>query len=205
METIINTNIEISEPSSSFESITKLIAMHRKALRNASRCHIPFRDQDEFSAKLTTKVANVPVSSSESGLTFVRHNIYTIEELTEDSALSISRAKRSKSSEEELMARLEKIKQITTAARTVQRPVSRRSTDIRPPTVPVPARLIYQEEISAKFELMNRFLKDQQEVKQDPIPISSDESVRQRYLSSRSASEKNRVIGSLCCSCISRQ
>ncbi|XP_055548775.1 uncharacterized protein LOC129732192 isoform X2 [Wyeomyia smithii] len=123
---IKHTPLEKSESSSTI-SIGQFEGFHDKTdtgFKNLTKkCHIPFRDQDEFSAKLNSKVASCSVSASlESGLSFIRHNIYTIDELTEDSGLSFAKVRRTTSSEDELMQRLEKLKQVTTAARAVRRP-----------------------------------------------------------------------------------
>ncbi|XP_055548774.1 uncharacterized protein LOC129732192 isoform X1 [Wyeomyia smithii] len=203
---IKHTPLEKSESSSTI-SIGQFEGFHDKTdtgFKNLTKkCHIPFRDQDEFSAKLNSKVASCSVSASlESGLSFIRHNIYTIDELTEDSGLSFAKVRRTTSSEDELMQRLEKLKQVTTAARAVRRPVSRKGPDMKPNSS-WSTRLNYREVISAKFDLMERFLKDQQEEQQDVI--GSDESTGQPHTKSRPVSEKNRVISKLCCSCVSGQ
>lgn len=124
-----------SPDSSSSESIARLLSAHREALKNASRKCLPQRDLDEFSAKLqqnnkkhTTSEGSI---SSDSCITFEPHRIYTIEEVTEDSRISVRKTQLITSSAEELKERIDRLKRLSTTARNSKRPESRRGSDAR--------------------------------------------------------------------------
>lgn len=123
----------ISETSSS-ESIARLLSAHRAALQKASQKCLPYRDLDEFSAKLQKNsdraTSKISISSG-SCVTFEPHKIYTIEELTEDSRISVRKAERVTSSAEELKERIERLKRISTTARNSKRPESRKGSASR--------------------------------------------------------------------------
>ncbi|XP_062549995.1 uncharacterized protein LOC134214690 [Armigeres subalbatus] len=193
-----------SPESSSSESIVCLLSAHRKALNNASRNCAPARDLDEFSSKLQEKgkthaKSDLSITSS-SCVTFEPHRIYTIEEVTEESQVSVRKTQLIASSAEELRERVDRLKRLSAAARNAKRPESRRGSQTKPQSAQISARVMYHEEIVQKFEIIDRFLKDQMELKQDSV--SSDLSVRRRYTRSKSSPDQNRMIRSLCCGCI---
>ncbi|XP_065080033.1 uncharacterized protein LOC135702902 [Ochlerotatus camptorhynchus] len=193
----------ISETSSS-ESIARLLSAHREAMQKVARKCLPYRDLDEFSTKLqknSDHAASELSISSGSCVTFYPHKIYTIEEVTEDSRISVRKGERITSSAEELKERIERLKRISTTARNSKRPESRRGSIPRPPSAEIAARVNYEQEIAQKFEIMDRFLKDQMEQKQDSI--DSEVLILRHYSRSNSTPVKNRAIWGLCCSCIS--
>nr|XP_029717930.1 uncharacterized protein LOC115260752 [Aedes albopictus] len=206
MEKLAMSCTHTSPDTSSSESIARLLSAHREALQNASRKCLPHRDLDEFSAKLQQKNSKrqaTPDGSISSGscITFEPHRIYTIEEVPEDSRISVRKTPPMTSSAEELKERVDRLKRISATARNAKRPESRRGSETRPQIVQITTRVNYHEEIVQKFEIIDRFLKDQMELQQDSV--SSDLSVRRRYNRSKSTPDQNRVIRSLCCSCIS--
>ncbi|XP_055587600.1 uncharacterized protein LOC129740041 [Uranotaenia lowii] len=196
--------------TSSSESIIRLLKEHREAIQNVAKQCMPMRDLDEFGANLRKCASTlgtakpIPLSSS-SCTTFVPHHIYTIDEQTEHSNVSLRKSSSKDSSNEELRQRLQRLRQLSAAARNVQRPISRRGSLSTSPAI-VTARINYHESIVNKFELIDRFLQDQDQIEQENAKTSEGESlmsITQRYNHrSQSSIEKNRVIKSLCCSCI---
>ncbi|XP_058442688.1 uncharacterized protein LOC131425109 [Malaya genurostris] len=184
------------------ESFDLMLNLHREALQNVAKWCPPFRDCDEFSTNLHVNAGNVfsdTSITSSSSITLNRHNIYTIEELTENSTLSIRKSQPETSSSTELKQRLEQIKKISSLARNAKRPVTRRGTETRLSLTTLSVRGNYFDNIVERFDLMDRFLNDQQEIKQD----SSDESTRLHCTQSKSASNKNCLVRRFCCYCIS--
>lgn len=114
--------------TSSAESIVRLVQLHRQALRGASRKFL--RDNDEFSVKLQQQnTESIASDSSGSRISFVPNRIYTIDEVTEDSALSVG-AEGVKLSVE-MRERIDRLKQRSAAARNAKRPESRRGSGSR--------------------------------------------------------------------------